>query len=203
MTGAFGVGKPEYDLVIRRYGGWCRSYSSSTLIEADLSDLWLTLSSDGLDLRNERRLEIRSADRDLSREIFSCISFRRPFILWARAKLGLEVVEDAFEAAVGGRTCKTRKKKDYGSEMGKFLTFFFQVVRNGHAFLKRKIFWKMWVSTLTSGRITGIRGVSLKTLILKLCYDHFVGPKNSFFSFLPWKWGKICVRCCSIFCFRM
>ena len=140
MTAAFGVGKPEYDLVIRRYGGWCRSYSSSTLIEADLSDLWLTLSSDGLDLRNDRRLEIRSADRDLSREIFSCISFRRPFILWARAKLGLEVVEDAFEAAVGGRTYKTRKKKELWQWNGEISNIFFSGRAKWTCVFKKKDF---------------------------------------------------------------
>lgn len=65
-----------------------------------------TRSSEGLERLNERRLlEIRSADLDRSLEIFSCTSFLRPFILWAKAKEGLEVVEDEeLEAAVGGRT---------------------------------------------------------------------------------------------------
>ena len=71
-----------------------------------------TRSSEGLERLNERRLlEIRSADLDRSLEIFSCTSFLRPFILWAKAKDGLEVVEDELEAAVGGRTCKNKNEK--------------------------------------------------------------------------------------------
>ena len=71
-----------------------------------------TRSSEGLERLNERRLlEIRSADLDRSLEIFSCTSFLRPFILWAKAKDGLEVVEDELEAAVGGRTCNNKIKK--------------------------------------------------------------------------------------------
>ena len=71
-----------------------------------------TRSSEGLERLNERRLlEIRSADLDRSLEIFSCTSFLRPFILWAKAKDGLEVVEDELEAAVGGRTCNYKNEK--------------------------------------------------------------------------------------------
>ena len=79
--------------------------------------MWLThrvstRSSEGLERLNERRLlEIRSADLDRSLEIFSCTSFLRPFILWAKAKDGLEVVEDELEAAVGGRTCNYKNEK--------------------------------------------------------------------------------------------
>lgn len=108
-----GAGNPEYDFVILKADGvgltskWSDKSSSSPHIEVDL---WLTLSGlvDSRRLNNER-LAIRSADRDRSRDIFSCMSFRRPFILLARANEGLEAVEDEYEAAVGGRTWKNPK----------------------------------------------------------------------------------------------
>ena len=66
-------------------------------------DLELTSEQFRPSFRCNNLFEIRSALLDLNREIFSCISLRRPLIRWAKAREGREVELELLEA-VGGRT---------------------------------------------------------------------------------------------------
>ena len=70
-------------------------------------NLWHTFESEHLHLTGEK-----NTFSDLNRDIFCCMSLRKPFILWAKANDGLEV-EEEFDEAVGGLKGTWKNKIEY------------------------------------------------------------------------------------------